>query len=186
MANAFSDGVGKGGLYKTEDIKLLVLFVLKTAQTPLTMQSITNVITSSELANYFEVTNAVAKLFGDGLVAFEKPYYSITSKGLLSINELEKRLNVFAIEEAKRNTSKEVIMARRLKENKVDIVTEKNGYTVKISMLEQDKEIMGLNVHVGTLEEANRIKKNFYSDPATVYSQNISFLLGYNSKKDED
>ena len=30
MANAFSGGVGMGGLHDTEDIKLLVMYVLKT------------------------------------------------------------------------------------------------------------------------------------------------------------
>ena len=186
LANAFTDGVGKGGLHNTEDIRLLVLYVLFVADVPFSMQSITASITESELANFFEVTNAVKSCCDDGLAVCNDSLYSLTEKGKQSISELKTVLNYYVLEEAKRSTSKQVILARRLQENDVKITPDNNGYTVNISMLEQSREIFGLNVHVGTLQDAEKVKTRFLNDPSAIYSANISLLLGYdiNSEKD--
>ena len=82
MANAFSDGVGMGGLHDTEDIKLLVMYVLKTANVPFSMQSVINSITKSELANVFEVSSAANSLCTDSLAQKdENGFFTLTEKG---------------------------------------------------------------------------------------------------------
>lgn len=185
MSKAFSEGVGEGGLHNTEDIKILVMYILKTANVPLSLKSITNVTEGSRLANYFEVTNAVSTLTTDGLISLGDDMYSLTNKGEDTIEQLKTMLSYYVLEEAKRAVSKEVIMARRIKENDVNIVSENGGYMVHISIKEQDKEIMGFNIHVGTLSDAELVKNRFYENPMALYQSNVNMLLGYKFNCDE-
>lgn len=180
MANAFSDGVGIGGLHDTEDIKLLVMYVLKIANVPFSMQSIINSITHSELANVFEVSSAAASLCADSLaVKDENGCFTLTKKGESTVDELKNLLNPYVREEAKRCTAKEVIMARRLRENSVEIKPQDGGYTVEISMREQNREILGLRLKVGTLQDAQTVKQRFLDDPSLLYKSSVNLLLGY-------
>lgn len=180
MANAFSDGVGMGGLHNTEDIKLLVMYVLKTAGVPFSMQSIINSTTQSELANVFEVSNAANSLCADSLAQKdEKGYFTLTEKGESTVDELKNLLNPYVREEAKRCTAKEVIMARRLRENSVNIIPQGGGYIVEISMNEQQHEILGLKIRVGTLQDAQTVKARFLDDPTKLYKSTVNLLLGY-------
>lgn len=180
MANAFSGGVGMGGLHDTEDIKLLVMYVLRTAGVPFSMQSIINSTTQSELANVFEVSNAANSLCADSLAhKDENGCFTLTEKGESTIDELKNLLNPYVREEAKRCTAKEVIMARRLRENSVNITPQDGGYIVEISMNEQDREILGLRLRVGTLQDAQTVKERFLDDPSSLYKSSVNLLLGY-------
>ena len=180
MANAFSGGVGMGGLHDTEDIKLLVRYVLKTAGVPFSMQSIINSTTQSELANVFEVSNAANSLCADGLAQKdENGFFLLTEKGESKVDELVNMLNPYVREEAKRCTAKEVIMARRLRENSVNITPQDGVYIVEISMREQDREILGLRLRVGTLQDAQTVKERFLDDPSSLYKSSVNLLLGY-------
>ena len=180
MANAFSGGVGMGGLHDTEDIKLLVMYVLKTAGVPFSMQSIINSTTQSELANVFEVSNAANSLCADGLAQKdENGFFLLTEKGESTVDELVNMLNPYVREEAKRCTAKEVIMVRRLRENSVNITPQDGGYIVEISMREQDREILGLRLRVGTLQDAQTVKERFLDDPSSLYKSSMNLLLGY-------
>ena len=180
MANAFSGGVGMGGLHDTEDIKLLVMYVLKTAGVPFSMQSIINSTTQSELANVFEVSNAANSLCADGLAQKdENGFFLLTEKGESTVDELVNMLNPYVREEAKRCTAKEVIMARRLRENSVNITPQDGVYIVEISMREQDREILGLRLRVGTLQDAQTVKERFLDDPSSLYKSSVNLLLGY-------
>lgn len=180
MANAFSSGVGAGGLHTTEEIKVLVLYVLSLAGIPFSAQSIINVAESGELANTFEVSNAVSAVCRDALAKRdENGLYTLTDKGSETLSQLKTMLNPFAREEAKRRTAKEVVVVRRLGENDVEITPEGGGYYVKISMKEQGSAILELRLRVGTLAEAQEVKERFLNDPAALYKENIRLLLGY-------
>ena len=187
MSNAFSGGVGKGGLTKTEEIRLLVLYVLQIASVPFSMESITQSITNSALANYFEVTNAVKSLCDDLLVLKDdESNYLLTDEGKSCINELKSMLNFYVLEEAKRQTSKQVLLARRLKENEVKITPVGSGYNVSISMTEQGREFFGFNIYVGTLNDAQTVKQRFLDDPMAIYSSNIKLLLGFDVNENKE
>lgn len=169
-----------GGLRNTEDIKLLVMYVLRTANVPFSMQSIINSTTQSELANVFEVSSAANSLCSDLLAnKDENGFFTLTKKGESTVDELKNMLNPYVREEAKRCTAKEVIMARRLRENSVNITPQNGGYCVEISMKEQEREILGLRLHVGTLSDAQAVKERFLNDPTALYKSNINLLLGY-------
>ena len=88
-------------------------------------------------------------------------------------------LNPYVREEAKRCTAKEVIMARRLRENSVNITPQDGVYIVEISMREQDREILGLRLRVGTLQDAQTVKERFLDDPSSLYKSSVNLLLGY-------
>ncbi|MGN0114842.1 MAG: DUF4364 family protein, partial [Acutalibacteraceae bacterium] len=155
-------------------------YVLKTAGVPFSMQSIINSTTQSELANVFEVSNAANSLCADGLAhKDENGYFTLTEKGESTVDELKNLLNPYVREEAKRCTAKEVIMARRLRENSVNITPQDGGYIVEISMNEQDREILGLRLRVGTLQDAQTVKERFLDDPSSLYKSSVNLLLGY-------
>lgn len=189
MAKAFSGGVGKGGLHNTEDIKLLVMYVLRIAAVPFSLQSIINSITQSELANTFEVSSAAKELCNDKLALQDDDgMFTLTKKGESTVDELYKLLNVYVLEEAKRCTAKEVIMARRLRENTVTIThdDENDGYLVDISMNEMGRKILGLQIKVATLEDAQAVKKRVLENTVEIYSQNIKMLLGFDVNNNEN
>lgn len=62
MFDAFSAGVEPGGLRTTEEIKILLCYMLHTVQQSMDRSDVTDILTGSGMANYFDVENAIEEL----------------------------------------------------------------------------------------------------------------------------
>ena len=61
-------------------------------------------------------------------------------------------------------------------ENKVDIVKNSNGFTVKCSVSGGDMDLMKLDVYAPEMEQALILKKNFLDNPKKAYKIMLALL----------
>lgn len=177
--DVFKADVEPGGLYNIDEIKILICYILNNIQDSLPIENISNIIRADELANYFDIIQAVSSLSDEGNIIIEDNNYSLTQKGKMIADELTNQLPFTVREKAIIAAKKESLILKRLKDNKVTINSDKNGYLVRISMLENDAEFMGISIRVTDIQQANIIKENFLKDPTIVYLENLKLLLGY-------
>lgn len=60
--DAFTGGVAPGGLRSKSDIRILICYMLKSVNAPLSGDDIIKVLQEKSLANYFEASDALSAL----------------------------------------------------------------------------------------------------------------------------
>lgn len=179
--DALSAGVKPGGLRNRNEIKILVCYMLKTLEQPITRQQLTDVIQGQGLANYFELSQAVSDLLSQGSLTIkminEYEYLVITEMGKQVGFELETDIPKSVKEKAINNAIKILTIAKNERENKIDIQEVENGYNVTFTMEDGKDVIMKLTIYVGDIEQAELVKKNFLQDPTKVYSNILTSLM---------
>ena len=179
--NALDEGVELGGLRNKDEIKILVCYILKNVEGCLTREQIGNIMQDRGIANYFEVMDAVSELLQIGNVsaelAGENEYLILTDSGKEAVGLVEKNLPKTIREDAIKAAVHLVTVERNMKENDVDIKPADGGFTLSFTMKNNDSVLMELSVFVADRELAERIKENFYEDPARVYSGIIASLM---------
>ena len=83
--DAFDAGIELGGLRNRDDIRLLICYLLKSVESPMTRQMLNDAMQEDGLANYFEVSQAIEELLKTGNIVFdvagEDEVFSVTQKG---------------------------------------------------------------------------------------------------------
>ena len=64
--DSFSEGVELGGLRTKNEIKILIGYLLSRLDTPLKREQLDEIICGEELANYFEMSQALSELADSG------------------------------------------------------------------------------------------------------------------------
>lgn len=177
--DAFDAGIEPGGLRSQREIRLVVCYLLANIEQPVKRTHIVEAMTQGSLANYFEISSAVA----DMLV-----YHNITedSDGFLHLNEerrsaideLETELPLTVRERAVALCTRLVLKERYRKENRVEIVPYKNGFYVNCSvMADEADDILSFRLYAGSITQAEMIKERFYNNPVLLYDRVIDALF---------
>ena len=64
--DAFDEGIEPGGLRSRNEIKVLICYLLKSIDQPISKQLINEILQENGLANYFEINQAVIDLVKAG------------------------------------------------------------------------------------------------------------------------
>ena len=70
--DAFTGGIAPGGLRSKSDIRILICYLLKSVNAPLSGEDIINILQEKSLANYFEANDALSSLVALGNVRREE------------------------------------------------------------------------------------------------------------------
>ena len=88
--DAFTGGVAPGGLRSKSDIRILICYMLKSVNAPLSGDDIIKVLQEKSLANYFEASDALSALVSLGNVTREEDNtYVLTKRGKSVADDLE-------------------------------------------------------------------------------------------------
>ena len=88
--DAFTGGVAPGGLRSKSDIRILICYMLKSVNAPLSGDDIIKVLQEKSLANYFEASDALSALVSLGNVTREEDnIYVLTKRGKSVADDLE-------------------------------------------------------------------------------------------------
>ena len=83
--DAFTGGIELGGLRNRDDIRLLICYILKSVDTPLTRQMLNDAMQEDGLANFFEVGQAIEELLKTGNITADildgEEVISVTDRG---------------------------------------------------------------------------------------------------------
>ena len=166
---AFTGGVAPGGLRSKSEIRILICYMLKSVNAPLSGDDIIKVLQEKSLANYFEASDALSALVSLGNVTREEDNtYVLTKRGKSVADDLEQLIPSSVRDKAVAAATALLASAKMERENVATIVRTENGYNVTchISGGEMD------------LYQAREVKKNFHRDPQRVYNLMLAALTG--------
>lgn len=177
---ALAAGVEPGGLTNRTDIKVLLCYIIKSIDEPISRTQLSEIMQEESLANYFEVSQAIEELVVGGNLQPDdkngKEILHITEKGLQAANMLESDLPRSVREKAINSAIRISTLARRKQENKVDVEKTDDGYNVTFHLGDEKTELMKLTVFFADEIQVETVKENFYNDPVKLYSGIIASL----------
>ena len=181
MADAFTAGVAPGGLISSQHVKLMVCYILARIGKPISRDDMLSLLQYEEIANYFEVVQAIDDLNKGGTIRrTDAPFeeYEITNDGEEVVAELYRDLPYTMREKALKAAIKMMARNRSEAENRVEMVETDVGVNVTCSVMEIDRPILTITLLVPDMEQANLVKETFLDNPLKVYSGSIALLTG--------
>lgn len=179
-SDTFSEGIVPGGLREKNEIKLLVCYLLKALKRSLTRTQINEILSEYNIANYFEVNGAVSELVAGGQVTSEifegDELITLTPKATLDVASIERSLPRTIREKSVAAAIKILSRERIIKESSVDIIPLEHGFHVKFTVMDMDTELLKITVYVPDESQIETVKKNFFNNAVTIYSNVISSL----------
>lgn len=177
--DAFTGGIAPGGLRSKSDIRILICYILKSVQAPLSGEDIINILQEKALANYFEANDALSALEALGNIRREEDgTYVLEPQGESIADNLDVLLPLSVRDKAISAALNMLANAKVERENTVTTQRLENGYNVTCHISGGDMELMKLSVYVPDLYQARVVKKNFHRDPQRVYNLLLAALTG--------
>lgn len=169
--DAFTGGIEPGGLRTKNEILILICYLLSSVNVPLSKETILSIMQDNGFANYFEVTDALSELAAKGtlLCGGEPLLYTASSKAKMIAKQLDTALPLTIREKAVAAAVRLLAMAKREKENQVEIEENEHGYNVTCHVSGGDLELMEFSLYVPDHRQADLVKKNFQEAPQNVY-----------------
>lgn len=179
MERGFTGGVGPGGLWNQNDIRILICYVLHSVDAPLPREDVSQILQRKGLANYFEVEDAFAALErlghisqdGAGLCQVEKTGREIAAA-------LGDTLPLSVRDKATETALALLAQAQVQRENRVEIQEGAKGFQVSCHISGGDMELMSVSLYVPDRAQAELVRENFYKNPEGAYRLLLSFLTG--------
>ncbi len=179
--DAFDGGIELGGLRSRDDIRLLVCYLLKSVDAPMSRMMLNDAMQQDGLANYFEVSQAIDELLKSGNITMNvvdgEEALSVTDRGREAADLLETGLPRTVREKAVNSAIRLTTRAKIERENRIEVKREDDGgYTITFTLFDRDTELMKLSVYVADSLQLEQIKQNFIDDPVKVYSAILTSL----------
>jgi len=178
--DAFSAGVEPGGLRNRNEIKLLICFLARALDKPLTKNQLNIVMQEHGLANYFEVNQALGELLKSGNITTkfdgDEEYLYLAERASSSVETLEEDLPKSVKEKALNSAVNLLTRERRERENNIEVEALENGYNVTFTLSDKGDLLMRLTIFAADIEQVNTIRKGFLDDPVRLYSGIIAAL----------
>lgn len=183
--DAFTGGVEPGGLRTKNDIRVLICYIVKSVNAPLSGNDIIKILQEKGLANYFESTDALSALTSKEHIILLDGLYSITDTGREIAEALDVSLPLSVRDKALEAAFSLLSEAKRERENKVDIDKTDFGFNVTCHISGGDFDLMSFTIYVPDMHQAKMVKKNFHKNPESVYKLILSSIINNSEPKPE-
>ena len=177
--NASNAGVSFGGLVSTDEIRILICYILNTLNEPVPGQQLSELLHYEGVANYFEVSSAFASLNDNGhikKIESDSDLYEITESGIRIAQTLKTSVPLTVRDKAYELTVKMLSKIKYAEETKIEITPVDSGYNIRCAVVERSVELMLVSLFVTDEAQANSIKNLFLEDPTKIYSGIIELL----------
>lgn len=172
-----------GGIRSTEKIRIIICYILKNIDTPLSRDYIQSALYDNGIANYFEISQAIDNLIDVGAVDSNDNILTLNDKGRQIARDLKDELSLYIKNKAIRAVQLTLIYERRKKENEISISKiDKNKYRLDITLLsgmddsENKDVLMNVSVFVSDSLQAETMKRTFLNNPVRLYQKIIEGL----------
>ena len=178
---SFSEGIAPGGLREGAEIKLLVCYLLKSLDRPLSRAQINEILQEYPIANYFEVNQAMSDLIKSGNIISElcgeDETMQLSARARFDVAAIESSLPRTIREKAVRAAWTVLSRERIRRESKVEVTQlPAGGYHVTFTVFDVDTELMKLTLYVAEPEQIETVKRNFYDHAVELYSDMLASL----------
>jgi hypothetical protein len=158
-----------GGLYDRNDVKLLILYLLKNISKPLSSTNICDILLRYGLADYFVIAEAIEELIATCLVERIDECLYITGNGEKTIEQLLKNIPLSVREKAMGSALETLSVIKKESQLLTDIKKTEEGYTVKCTIMDEGAEMLSVSLFVGNEFQAQIIQRNFLKNPESIY-----------------
>ncbi len=177
--DAFPDGVKPGGLYSSQDIKILICYMLMGVEQPMPRQAVVEILSGGEMANLFETSAAI-----DDLVA--RGNLTETADGLLTLTDIGRQVAdtlagmvPYTLREQSLKAALRLLTRnRREQETAVTVDKLDRGYAITCAIDTSEHPMMSVTLRVADEMQASLIRDHFLDDPVLVYRSLIALLTG--------
>ena len=181
--DAFPVDENVSGLRSTEKIRIIICYILKNVDSPLSRDNLQSALYDNGIANYFEISQAIDNLLDVGAVEIIDNTLALNSKGEQIARDLNDELSIFIKNKAIRAAKLTAVYERRKKENDISIVKlDDKKYRLDITLLsglgdsEKTDELMKVSVFVTDSLQAETMKTTFLNNPVRLYEKVIEAL----------
>lgn len=181
--DAFPVDDNDSGIRSTEKIRIIICYVLKNVDSPLTRDNMQSALYDNGIANYFEISQAIDNLLDVGAVEIADDILKINSKGEQIARDLNDELSLFIKNKAIRAAKLTAVYEKRKKENNISIVKlDDKKYRLDITLLSGladsncTDELMKVSVYVTDSLQAETMKTTFLNNPVRLYEKVIEAL----------
>lgn len=183
MDGGFDEGITAGGLRDGYQVNILVSYLLRSVNAPLTMDDLQTACLKDGLTNYFELTDAVSKLVKLGQVEeiFSPDgtiHYKLTEKGQNRTDLLLRDLPRSVRDRALQNIM-ELVRQKKSSEKTVSSISHtEDGYLVRFSLPDVGTDLLDMSLFTPDLDSAKRIETAFLESPDNLYRGIWAILTG--------
>ncbi|MBR3869688.1 MAG: DUF4364 family protein [Clostridia bacterium] len=171
------------GIRSTEKIRIIICYILKNVDSPLTRDNMQSALYDNGIANYFEISQAIDNLLDVGAVEIADNVLVLNSKGEQIARDLNDELSLFIKNKAVRAAKLTAVYEKRKKENDISIVKlDDKKYRLDITLLsgltdsDSTDELMKVSVFVTDSLQAETMKTTFLNNPVRLYEKVIEGL----------
>ncbi|MDD6795741.1 MAG: DUF4364 family protein [Clostridiaceae bacterium] len=162
--------------------KLLLLYILKALNRPISNTQLTEIVLENNFLNYFMLQQYISELDDSGFISYE----NINDKNLLKVTK--KGENVLSFFKDRISPSKISILDSYIKEN-LDLIkkeltvqsdytiTKNDSFLVDLKALEDNQTLMELKLSLPTKKQAASLCAHWQENPSAIYTKIISLLF---------
>ncbi len=170
-----------GGLNSVPDVKVLVLYILNYAGTPLSKDNIQHIALSDGLVQYFDLCQAIDEALLTGLIdvvsSADPDTVRITEVGRQTLAMFEKTLPHSVRRKNQTALLNMLADIERGRNVKSDIIKKEGGYEAVCTLLDGDDTLLEYKLFVPTQIQAQMIVDQFENDPTGKYKGILSLLI---------
>lgn len=172
-----------GGLRSTEKIRIIICYILKNTESPLTRDNMQSALYDNGIANYFEISQAIDNLLDVGAIELHDDILILNQKGEQIARDLKDELSLYIKNKAVRAAKLTAIYEKRKKENAISVTKlSDKKYRLDITLLsgladsENSDELIKVSVFTTDSLQAETMKTTFLNNPVRLYEKVIEAL----------
>lgn len=176
--DAFMANVKDGGLRSVSSIYMLVCYIVANMNKRVSAATIIEAVDGAMIANYFEISDAVAKLLKAGtIMENDDEMLYMDEQDIEEIALIEKELPLTIRQRSIKACQKVIARETYQRDNKVISEKVDDGYKVHLKVSDNTTDFMNLELFAVNESQAEMIKDKFISDPAAVYETLIDAIF---------
>lgn len=176
--DAFMANVKDGGLRSVSSIYMLVCYIVANMNNRVSAATIIEAVDGAMIANYFEISDAVAKLLKSGtIMENDDEMLYMDEQDIEEIALIEKELPLTIRQRSIKACQKVIARETYQRDNKVISEKVDGGYKVHLKVSDNTTDFMNLELFAVNESQAELIKDKFISDPAAVYETLIDAIF---------
>lgn len=177
--NLFTEGVRPGSETTPEEVHMLICYIFREADQPVTLDQVNEVLQRQSLVNYFEFAEAAELLIRMGhLQSQQNGCYVLSEEGKALADTFRDKLPPAVRERAQRALDDVLTLLRRQQENKVRVNKVGDGWQITLTITDIGSDLMSLTLFLPTEKECEQVRRRFLNDPMLLYKGTMALLTG--------
>jgi hypothetical protein len=181
--NAFVGGIEPGGLTNDFEVKILICFLLKKIEQPLTFDQVNEILQKTGFVNYFEFVEAVSELQKTEHVLLTsddngQEVFVLSEIGEAMAQTFHHTLPLTVREKTVESARALIQVQQQLEDCEVRYHAVEDGYMLTMKMKDIGTDLMDLSVFVPSEDECVEIRDRIYADPLLLYKTLLAVMMG--------